>query len=300
MSLAPLALALALGACSQEAPPPAPPPEAPAIAEPVWKAVVVFDPDGDPTFRAHTQDIVRAGTRLGVYVTLFAGPDGARVPILGDPQADGTLEVIHMLDLSTITTARAGWLLAENGKTPLFQDPGTRSEFAAAASRYFGQDFVRAMPWRVVIGIDRTPEADFELHLDKIGKVVEDAEVHVVPWRKNDPTPVRFPAEAEDAHTLDPTTMTQAQTGWIFAEEGRTPLYQPPARIDEVLKAAVRYFRLGKGAGLGLALRPEGLGGTPRLVRGARGGRAGIRGLRQGGAGRREAAPPAGGEEAEP
>jgi hypothetical protein len=281
MSLAPLVLVLALGACKEEAPPPEAAPAPPVVEEPSWKTVVIYDPDGDPTFRSHTQDIARAGARLGVYVTVFPGPDGAKVPVLGDPQGDGTPEVLHMLDLSTVTTSRTGWFLAENGKTPLFQEPGSRSQFAAAATRYFGQDFVQALPWRVVIGIDRTPEATFELHLDLIGKVVADADVYVLPWRKNDPTPVRFPPEGEAFHTLDPTTMTQAQTGWIFAEEGRTPMVQPPAKLDEVMKAVARYFRVGvRGGGVGLALRPDDAAG----LRGGRrkGMRTGVRTVRRG------------------
>jgi len=283
MILSPLLVALALGACGGEAPAPTPA----AASQPDWNAVVIFDPDGEPTFHAHAQDIARAGARLGVYVAVFPGPDGARVPILGDPQSDGSLEVVHMLDLSTVGTSRAGWLLAERDKTPLFVEPGTRSDFAAAATRYFEQDFAAALPWRVVVGIDRTQEATFELYLDRIARVLADAEVQVVPWRKNDPTPVRFPAEGENAHTLDPTTMTQAETGWIFAEEGRTPVYQPPAKVDEVLKAATRYFRVAQRAGgVGLAVRGDGAAG-------GRGGRTGKRvarkRARQGGA--------AGGEE---
>ncbi|MBN1336082.1 MAG: hypothetical protein JXB39_08990 [Deltaproteobacteria bacterium] len=275
-----IVLALALAACRSEPPPPAPEPEAVVAEEPHWKAVVVYDPDGDPAFRSHVQDIVRAAAKLDVYATYFAGPDGTRVPILADPQSDGTPEVVHQLDLSTFTTSRTGWILAEQGKVPVLQAAGSRAEFAAAATRYFGQDFVAALPWRVVVGIDRTEEGTFDLHLDRLAKAVSDADVHVVPWRKDDPTPIRFPSEGETVHTLDPTTMTQAQTGWLFAEEGRTPLYLPPGKETEVLRTAARYFRLGsRSGGAALFLRPDGAEalGARRVVRGGRNVRRGLR-----------------------
>lgn len=228
--LLPLVLLLAVG-CSGTAPEP----ELPSVQGPGHPTIVILDRGA--AYETHARTLQAVGRAEGIFVTTLVDPDPHPVAVFADPEGDGTLAQTGLVDVTVTTTATEGWIFARDGAPATYQPPVARDVLVQAASAYFGQDLGRSLPWRAVVVL---AGEGFDGFTDALERALGPEDIHVVSWSPGDPVPVAVPGATGGG--LDPTTVTAATTGWIFAESGRTPLYQPDAPLPEVLAGAGRWF----------------------------------------------------------
>lgn len=98
-----------------------------------------------------------------------------------------------------------------------------------------------ANPWRVILVLDRTPDRSFEYPGPALESSLADTDVQLI--TVTDANPVELKGSDGAARgRLELATITDAETGYVFAEEGRPPTYLAPAGLAVVLQQAGAYF----------------------------------------------------------
>lgn len=132
-----------------------------------------------------------------------------------------------------------------------------------------------ANPWRVLIVLDRTADRSFDAPIPPLTEVLASTDVQLVQVYDANPVELKG-ADGDVRGRLEISAVTDAETGYIFAEEGRPATYLAPAGLGIVLQQAGAYFKTEfPRPTLGGAAAADGEGKAGKVGKAGKAGKAG-------------------------